>query len=88
MANRRKYYLNENFQKFYDKLPPDVRKRVPQKFEMLQRNPSHPSLFLKKVGAFWSMRISSGCRALAIENQGILVWEWVGGHDEYKRRVR
>lgn len=78
----------ENFRRFCDKLPRDVQKRVPQKFALLQQDPGHPSLCLKKVGVFWSMRISKECRALAVENQGILVWQWIGGHDEYKRRIR
>lgn len=78
----------ENFRRFRDKLPRNVQKRVLRKFDLLQQNPGHPSLRLKKVGVFWSMRISKKCRALAVENQGILAWQWIGGHDEYKRRIR
>jgi hypothetical protein len=34
---------------------------------LLKENPRHPSLHLKKVGRFWSARVGSRYRALAVE---------------------
>jgi hypothetical protein len=50
---------------------------------MLRRHPHHPSLQLKKVGRFWSVRISLHYRALAIEQSGDLIWFWIRTHSEY-----
>ena len=80
--------LTEEFQRFCRKLPKNVRKCVPRKFEMLQRDPRYPSLCLSKVGTFWSIKISKQYRALAVKDNGTLFWEWIGLHDEYVRRIR
>ena len=45
----------------------------------------HPSLHLKKVGSYWSVRIGLGHRALALEHKGDLIWFWIGDHGEYDR---
>lgn len=56
-------------------------------FELLKSNPRHPSLHLKKVGRFWSARIGTGHRAVAVEQESVLVWFWIGDHDEYDRLI-
>ena len=58
-----------------------------RKIELLLENPRHPSLYLKKVGGLWSARISKQYRILAREEEGTLVWYWIGKHDEYMRRI-
>lgn len=80
--------LTEEFQGWCGKLPKDVRKRVFRKFEMLRQDPRHCSLCLKKVGTYWSIKISRGHRALAVKEGKVFVWVWVGRHDEYERRLR
>ena len=81
------HIFNADFWEACAKLPPGIRRRVPQKFQMLQQNPRHPSLRLKKVGSDWAVRISKGYRTLAREEDGNLVWFWIGTHDEYERRI-
>jgi hypothetical protein len=54
----------------------------------LKDNPRHPSLQLKKVARFWSARVGSRYRALAVETDGDLVWFWIGSHAEYDDLVR
>jgi hypothetical protein len=56
-------------------------------FELLKRDPSHPSLQFKKVGRFWSARVGLRYRALAAETQGAYVWFWIGSHAEYDHLV-
>ena len=81
------HILNEDFWESCAKLPRNVQRRVPQKFQLLQQNPRHPSLRLKKVGELWVIRVSKGYRALAREEQGNFIWFWIGTHDEYERRI-
>ena len=54
---------------------------------MLKQNAQHPSLRLKKVGTRWSARINNNYRAVAIEEDGNLVWVWLGKHDEYRHHI-
>ena len=82
------HILNADFWRFCAKLPRDVQRRVPQKFELLTRNPRHPSLRFKKIGALWAIRIGNEYRALARKKNGIFDWFWIGKHDEYIRRIR
>ncbi len=58
-----------------------------QNHELLRQNPWHPSLQLKKVGRFWSVRVGLRYRALVIEHEGELVWVWIGLHGDYDHLV-
>jgi hypothetical protein len=55
-------------------------------FELLKENPSHPSLQLKRIGRFRSVRVGSKYRALAVESGGDL-WFWIGSHADYDRMI-
>lgn len=79
--------LDDDFWDACVELPLNVQRRVPQKFQLLRQNPRHPSLRFKKVGDFWSMRVSRGYRALAREEEGNFIWFWIGTHDEYERQI-
>jgi hypothetical protein len=54
---------------------------------MLQADSRHPSLRLKKVGAFWSARIGVRFRALARDRPEGLVWFWIGPYDRYEELI-
>ncbi len=82
------YRTNRKFWDFYQQLPRDIQIRANEKFQLLKKNPKHPSLRLKKIGHDWVVRISKDYRALATEEEGNLVWYWIGRHDEYIRRIR
>ena len=72
----------------YRQLPPEVRAVADKNFQLLQENPRHGSLQLKKVGTdLYSVRVGLGHRALAFNFGAHLVWFWIGTHDEYDRLV-
>ena len=77
-----------NFWKHYQRLPNDVQKLADKNFQILNRDPRHPSLHFKKVGNLWSVRIGLNHRALAIEDGSDFIWGWIGTHDEYNRMIR
>ena len=81
------HILDEDFWESCTELPRTIQRRVPQKFQLLQQNPRHPSLRFKKVGDLWAIRVSRGYRALAREEDGNFIWFWIGTHDEYERRI-
>ena len=72
----------------YHRLPEEVRRQADRDYALLRNDPRHPSLQLKKVGTFWSVRVGLHYRALAVADGSDLVWVWIGTHAEYDRLVR
>lgn len=72
----------------YRLLPEDARAVADKNFGLLRADPRHPSLRLKKVGAFWSVRIGLRYRALARDRPEGLAWFWIGPHDRYDEVLR
>ena len=71
----------------YGKLPEQVRALADKNYTLLKENPQHPSLQFKKVGRFWSVRVGLRYRALAVEDDGDLVWFWIGSHADYDAMI-
>ena len=80
-----KHFATSDFWYHYRQLPEDMCAVADKNFELLRHDPRHPSLHLKKVGAFWSARVGSRYRALARDRKEGLVWFWIGSHTEYDR---
>lgn len=83
-----KHFANPSFWQEYHRLPLSVRETADKNFELLKRDPTHPSLHLKSVGKYWSVRVGISFRALAVEQPEGLVWFWIGSHAEYDRLIR
>jgi hypothetical protein len=71
----------------YRELPDEIKELADKNYELLKRNPRHPSLRFKRTGRFWSARIGLDYRAVAVQRDDDVVWFWIGPHDEYKRIV-
>ena len=69
----------------YRRLPARIQRQADDTFDLLKQSPRHPSLHLKKVGAFWSVRIGIGWRAVARQEDGDLYWFFIGTHAEYDK---
>ena len=80
-----KHLATDSFWKCYNALPEVVRTLADDSHRLLESNPRHPSLHLKKVGRFWSVRIGLHYRALAIQDNVNIIWFWIGSHPEYDR---
>jgi hypothetical protein len=78
----------ETFWKHYHLLPTAIQRLADKNFELLQRNPRHPSLQFKKVGDGWSVRVGIDYRALALQGEAGLIWVWIGPHDEYNKLLK
>lgn len=83
-----KHFASPTFWEAYERLPGQVRALADKNYALLKDDPRHPSLHLKKVGRFWSVRVGSRYRALAVEADGDLVWFWIGSHAEYDALTR
>jgi hypothetical protein len=71
----------------YGSFPNGVRELADKNFQLLQRNPRHPSLQFKKVGNLWSARVGLAHRALAVEDGEDFLWVWIGTHDDYESMI-
>ena len=71
----------------FEKLPASVQDLARKNFQLLKQDPDYPSLRLKKVGQFWSVRVGLSRCALAVQDGPDLIWVWIGDHDEYDRLI-
>jgi hypothetical protein len=75
------------FWRCYDALAPAIRALADKNFELMKRDPRHPSLHLKRVQRFWSVRVGQHHRALGVDIDAGILWFWIGTHAEYDRVV-
>ena len=78
-----RHFASLSFWDAYAKLPEDIRTLADKNYRLLKENPHHPSLQLKKVGRYWSVRVGSRYRALAVDVEEGLLWFWIGSHADY-----
>ena len=55
---------------------------------MFRQDPQHPGLQFKSVHPtrpIYSARVGLAYRALATQKDDVLLWFWIGLHDEYLR---
>ena len=83
-----RHLASSKFWVAYDRLPDQIRELADKNYALLKENPQHPSLQLKKIGRFWSVRVGLRYRALATEVDGDLVWFWIGSHADYDALIR
>jgi hypothetical protein len=82
------HFASRAFWQAYYGLPEQVRVLADKNYALLKQDPQHPSLQLKKIGRFWSVRVGLRYRALAVESEGDLVWFWIGSHADYDALIR
>ena len=83
-----KHFATTAFWKLHKALPSDIQDLADSNFELLKQNPKHPSLRMKKVGRFWSVRVGRRYRALAVQSDDGPVWFWIGTHAQYDRLIK
>jgi len=83
-----RHFAGPSFWALYEKLPKRIQVLADKNFILLKENSRHPSLHLKTVGRYWSVRIGANNRALAVEIDEGLLWFWIGSHAEYDRLLK
>ena len=68
-------------------LPAQVQEAAEKNYQLLKDNPNHPSLSFKRVGKYWSVRVSLDYRALAVKTDDGFLWFWIGKHSDYERLI-
>jgi mRNA-degrading endonuclease RelE of RelBE toxin-antitoxin system len=82
------HHANPNFWKYYHDLPGRIQELADKNFKLLKKNPRHPSLHLKKVGRFWSVRVGNKYRSLGVDSPDGIIWFWIGTHEEYNKLIQ
>jgi hypothetical protein len=82
-----KHFTAPSFWKNFDDLPPHLQEAAKKQFKTLKSNSKHPSLNFKKVGKYWSVRVSLETRALSVFSNDEFIWFWIGPHQEYERII-
>jgi hypothetical protein len=54
-----RHFASRAFWEAYQRLPDPVRMRADKNYALLKENPRHPSLQFKRVGRFWSVRVTA-----------------------------
>ena len=83
-----RHQASARFWQLYEALPQNVQRLADKSFDLLKRDPRHPSLHFKRIGRFRSARVGLHYRALAVEHEEHVVWFWIGDHDTYDQIVR
>jgi hypothetical protein len=82
-----RHRATREFWQRYNGLPPEVRRLADSAYQLLKLDSRHPSLQMKKVGKYWSVRVGLHYRELSIEDGNDLVWFWIGHHSENDRMI-
>jgi hypothetical protein len=82
-----RHFASTAFWEAYAALPAEIRALADKNYALLKEDPRHPSLQLKKVGRFWSVRVGKRYRALAVEVETGLLWFWIGSHADYDTMI-
>ena len=69
----------------YWALPASLRRLAVKQYHLWLTDPRHPSVKFKKVGRYWSARVTNDCRALGVMSGDTVIWFWIGNHAEYER---
>jgi hypothetical protein len=83
-----RHFASSKFWACYRSLPESVRHLADKNFQLLKADPGYPSLHVKKIGQFVSVRIGLHHRALALPVDGGLLWFWIGTHADYDAMLR
>jgi hypothetical protein len=80
---------HRNFWVCFKCLPARIQRQAMDQFHLWQEDPNHPSLHFKELAAgLWSVRITRAYRALARRKGNLVVWFWIGSHQDYDKLVR
>ena len=81
----------ERFRKALASLPAHVQLRASAAFQLFRQDPTHPSLRYKQVHStrpIYSARVGLGYRALAVRDDQVVIWFWIGTHADYDELLK
>ena len=80
-----RFIVTERFTRAYRDLPSELQRKADKALRLLQENPRHPSLHLKKIQGtpgIWEARVDKNCRLTLEMHSDALLLRNIGKHDE------
>ena len=74
-----------SFWEGFERLPVRVQAAARKQYELWLKDPYHPSVRYKRIGNFWSARVTGSYRALGVMDGDIVIWFFIGTHDDYEK---
>jgi hypothetical protein len=84
-------HINQQWKKFYKKIPMDIKKIANKQYKLFKENPYHSSLHFKRIHSskpIFSARINLNYRTIGVLQDSTIIWFWIGSHDEYERIIK
>ena len=79
---------SRSFWECFGALPNNIQATAREKYRLWRRDHFHPSLHFKLVGErLWSVRITKEYRTLGRQKDELIVWFWIGTHEQYERLI-
>jgi hypothetical protein len=82
-----RHSASASFWDLYENLPSSIRELADKNFSLLKTNLNHPSLHLKKLGKYWTVRVGRKHRVVGVEMDEGILWFWIGKHSEYDKLI-
>lgn len=82
--------VTKDFRDLFLALPMHVQEQAEAAYALFKGNPYHPSLHFKAIrgrNTYYSARVGIHYRVLAYEDNGDVIWFWIGPHAEYDKLV-
>jgi hypothetical protein len=79
------------FRQLFAALPPRIQRQARHSYRLFRENPAHPGLHFKQVHSdpqTFSARVGISYRALGVKDGDVIVWFWIGSHDDYDRLLK
>ena len=80
-----RFIVTERFSRAYRNLPDELQRKADKALRLLQDNPKHPSLRIKKIqgtSGIWEARVDRSCRITLEMRSDAFLLRNVGKHDE------
>ena len=77
-----------SFWRAYAGLDELTRTAARRAYSLFAEDPSHPSLRFKKLAGYdhiWSVRINEKYRAVGERKGAVIVWVWIGTHNDFEK---
>ena len=74
----------------YRRLPRHIREKTKRAHRLFQNNPSHKSLDfkpIKSMNGVYSARVDDSYRVLGRRDGNVIIWFWIGPHNQYDRMI-
>jgi hypothetical protein len=81
----------DRFWKSYKVLPEYIKKEAKKAYNNFFNDPYHPGLHFKRIHStrpIFSIRITKEYRAVAVQQDNVIIWIWIGSHTEYEKIIK